>query len=305
MVSPSQRPVVEYPFMNAPAPQVSEDAPRSRSLALVIAGSLMLLAAVLRANPWFGSANTAWPWQILLDSRSPLLTANWSLWLGSGLLAVVLGLWGTRRWRGALLGATALVLLFTCYSGLAGLMIESSSVSLLAGTSLLMAGFLLQTADRAAGADRALRATGALLVLWALACSFEYDAGVAPRAQLFGFGSDILARLTGGDVAVARVNYDDNLASYGALLLACALGLLGLVRLRGTLAGGLGLALVLLFFLIPPVANYFRALGQEGFDATTLAKHANQVLVPAGLALALLGAAVLADLARAADEERA
>ena len=83
--------MVEYPAMAGPAPQLPEDAPRRRSSALVIAGSLMILAALLRANPWFGSANTAWPWEILLENRSPLLTANWSLWLGSGLLASVLG----------------------------------------------------------------------------------------------------------------------------------------------------------------------------------------------------------------------
>ncbi len=302
MVRPSQRPVVEYQAMNARTPQSPEAAPRHRSTSLVIAGSLMLLAALLRANPWFGSANTAWPWEILLESRSPLLTANWSLWLGSGLLAVVLGLWGTQRWRGVLLGAAALVLLFTCYSGLAGLMIEGHSASLLAGASLLLAGFMLQAAKRARAAASALSATGALLAVWALACAFDYGAGVAPRSQLVLLSGDMLARLTGGDVVLERVNYDDDLASYGALLLACLVGLLGLLRVRGTLAGGIGLALVLLFFLVPPVAAYVRALGVEGFDALTLAKHASQVLIPAGLSLALLSAAVLADLAYAAQE---
>ena len=301
MVASSHAPVVEYRAMYSPAPQAPEAAPRRGSAALVIAGSLMLLAALLRANPWFG-ANTAWPWAILWENRSPLLTANWSLWLGSGVLAVVLGIWGTRRWRGVLLGATALVLLFTCYSGLAGLMIEGSSVPLLAGTSLLMAGFLLQSTERAYGAASALSATGALLAVWALACAFDYGVGVAPRAQLVVLGGDMLARLTGGDVVMDRLNYDDDLASYGALLVACLVGLLGLLRVRGSLAGGIGLALVLLFFLIPPVAGYVRALGAEGFDATTLAKHASEVLIPAGLALALLGAAVLADLACAAEE---
>ncbi len=303
MVGPSPAPVVEYPVMNAPAPQVREAAPRCRSTTLVIAGSLMLLAALLRANPWFGSANTAWPWEILLESRSPLLTTTWSLWLGSGLLAVVLGLWGSDRWRGVFLGATALVLLFTCYSGLAGLMIEENSVSLLAGTSLLMAGFLLQATERAPGAASALSATGALLIVWAMACSFDHGAGTAPRAQLFLMVGDMFARLTGQDVSMARVNYDDDLAAYGALLLACVVGLLGLLRVRSTLVGGTGLALVLVFFLVAPVASYFRALGQEGFDATTLAKHASDVLIPAGLALALLGAAVLADLAHAAEKQ--
>jgi len=288
--------------MDARPPPADEATARRRSLALVIAGSLMLLAALLRANPWFGSANTAWPWEILLESRSPLLTASWGLWLGSGVLAIVLGGWGTRRWRSVVLGATCLVLLFTCYSGLAGLMIDSNSVPLLAGTSLLMAGFLLQSVERAPAAATALSATGGLLVIWALACAFDYAPAAEPRSQLTALVHDALARLTGGDVSVARPNYDDILSSYGALLLGCVVGALGLAGLRGALVGRIGLTLVLASFLIPYVASYARALALEGFDATTLAQHASQALIPAGLALALLGAAVLADLARAAEE---
>ena len=288
--------------MDARPPPAEEATARRRSLALVISGSLMLLAALLRANPWFGSANADWPWEILLKQRSPLLTATWSLWMGSAVLAIVVGGWGTRRWRGVILGATCLVLLFTCYSGLAGLMIDTNSVPLLAGTSLLMAGFLLQSVERAPAAATALSATGGLLVIWALACAFDYAPGAEPRSQLGALVNDMLARVTGGDVSLARPNYDDALSSYGSLLVGCAIGALGLVGVRGALVGRIGFTLVLASFLIPFVASYARALAQDGFDATALAQHASQALIPAGLALALLGAAVLADLARAAEE---
>lgn len=304
---PGWRGVVEWRAMAAAdAPTLPTDAPpggAQRSPALVLTGALMLAAALMLANPFFGSSTTDWPWEVLVRARSPLVMANWIMWMLSGVLAIVMGLRGPARWRGTWLAAPALLLGLTCHSKLAGLRIEENSLSVNAGISLLMAGFLLQAWRQHARAARLLSVLGGVLVLWTLACAFDYALVEVPRSQLVVKVHDLVSRLTGGEVTVALPNYDEHLATAGALVLGSALGVLALVGVRGALAGQLGMVLVLAAFCIRPVGSFVRVVSSEGFDAVTLAKHLSEVLVAMGLAWALFCATVVAELVSAGSQD--
>ncbi|MFM8979307.1 MAG: hypothetical protein ACKOSS_02415 [Planctomycetia bacterium] len=288
----------------AHAPTLPTDAPAGagdarRAPALVLAGALMLAAALMLANPFFGSSTTDWPWEVLMRARSPLVMANWILWLLSGVLAIVLGLRGPVGSRATWLAAPALLLGLTCHSKLAGLRIEENSLAVNAGIGLLMAGFLLQAGREHDRAARLLSGLGGVLVLWSLACAFDYALVEVPRSQLVVKVGDLVSRLTGGEVTVALPNYDEHLATAGALVLGSALGVLALVGVRGALAGRLGMVLLLAAFCIRPVSSFVRVVSVEGFDAVTLAKHLAEVLVAMGLSWALFCAVVLSELVSA------
>lgn len=280
-----------------------EPAAPQPSPALVVAGALMLAAALMLANPFFGSASRDWPWEVLVRARSPLLVANWLVWLLSGVLAIVLGARAGARGRGAWLAAPALLLGLTCHSKLAGLRIEENSLAVNAGISLLMAGFLLQAWREHERAARTLSALGGVLVLWTLACAFDFALGEMPRSQLVVKVHDMVARLAGGEVLVSLANYDQHLASAGALVLAAALGVLALLGLRSALVGQVGLVLLLAAFCIRPVGSFVGVVAAEGFDPVTLSKHLAEVLVAMGLAWTMFGAVVVVELvtARAGD----
>ena len=283
--------------MDATGPSTTQPGAR-RSPPLASAGAMMLAAALLMANPFFGASSTSWPWEVLARARSPLLVANWLVWLGAGLLAVVLGLRGRDTWRGTVLAALALLLGFTCHSKLAGLRIEENSLAVNAGISLLMAGFLLQAWGLGDRAARVLSALGGLLVVWTLACAFDYPSGAPPRSQLVVKVHDLVSRLVGGDVLMDLPNYDEHLASAAALLLASALGMLALLGVRGRLSDSLGVVMLVATFAIRPVCTFSRVVAAEGFDAVTFARHVSEVLVTMGMAWCVFMSVVIVDLAQ-------
>lgn len=277
------------------APELELPTGRSRTVAL--AGLLLLLATLLQANPWFGAMDARWPWQVLASGRSPITMANWTLWMATGVTALLWGLFGTPRVRGTVLGAAVLVLLFTCSSHEAGLRLEENSLFVQAGLTALLAGFMLQARGER-GRTVALAAVGGALVLWTLACTFRAEAGLVPRSQLVMDLRDLAALATGSDLPTARAYEPLNLATVAVMLPTALLGVLSLARLRGRAVGWIGCALVLATFLLRPVARYVTSLRDLGFDSVGVARQVSEVLIPAGFGLAFLGAAVLADLVR-------
>jgi hypothetical protein len=275
-----------------------EPTPGQRAPLLAVAGGLLLLAALLQANPWFGASTSAWPWEVFARGRSPISLANWGLWLLTGLAAVAWGLRHAGRLRATLLAAPALVLVFTCSSRQAGLRIEENSLFVLLGVTLLLTAFLQQARGERAGPVRLLAGLGAVLVLWTLTCSFEYAAGQIPRSKLASDVGDLVAYVQGKPVPTARPFLGPNLIAVGALLLSAALGLCAALGLRQRAVGWCGLVATVAVFCVRPLSNYVELLRQSGFDGVTLARQMGEILVPLGLGLAFLGAALLDDLVR-------
>lgn len=281
------------------APDDPDAAHSTASPALVTSGALMLAAGLILANPYAGITDTRWPWDIILASPWRLVSVNWMLWFATALLAVVLGLLGPQRLRAPLLTALALTLVFTCHSQQAGLAIEQHGLSWFVGSAVLSAGFFLGSDGRHARSARALTALGGLVSLWALLASFEQAADGRFGARLLILVGDLKQRIVAGVVPDAVEGYDIELWAYGCAVLAATLGLLSLVGVRGTLVSRIGFLLMLLCFLIPT----FSALGREasgtyGFTWSLVASRSTELLIHTGLALLLLCAAALADLAR-------
>lgn len=276
-----------------PDPRTGQRAPL-----LAVAGGLLLLATLLHANPWFGATSSSWPWQVLARSRSPMTVANWTLWLLTGGVAVAWGLLRAGPLRPTLLAAPTLVLLFTCSSGQAGLRVEENSIFVLLGVTLLLGAFLLLVRGHGTRAVRLGAGVGALLVLWTLTCTFDYDPGALPRSRLASDVGDLVAQVLGRPLPTARPFLAPNLAAVGVLLVSALLGLVAALGLTHRVVGWLGLGLTLAMFCIRPVHRYIELLRDSGFDGVTLARQASEILVPLGLGLAFLGAALLDDLLR-------
>ncbi len=272
------------------------------SPALGIAGTLMVAAGLLLANPFFGVADSRWPWQILAAEPTRINSANWMLWFLTGLAALGLGVTDTRRLRAPLLLGLTLVLAVTCHSQVAGLVVVSNGLAFFAGAAALLAGFQLGADGRSPRSALLYALLGALLVLWALAASFGDLGSGRTGSSLVVLVEDFVTRVRLGSVPDAVPNYDDLLWSYASILGASALGLLGLLGLRGSLISRMGIALVLLCFLVPTFSGLGRDLSAS-FDLARVAGRASEVLIGAGLALTLLAAATLADLARLGGSE--
>lgn len=264
---------------------------------LALAGFLMVGAGLLLANPAFGVADTRWPWEILAREPYRINSVNWMIWFVTALLAIALGLSSTRRWRAPLLTGLALTLAFTCHSQTAGLVIGGNNLAFFAGTAALLAGFLLGAEDRLPRAARALTALGGLMVLWSLAASFRDLNSGRLGSMLLVLLRDLSQRVRTGVVEDAPQNYDEQLWSYGCVMVASAVGLLALVGVRGPLVSRLGLVLVVCYFLIPTFSGLGRDLSSS-FQLDRAAARMTEVLIDTGFALALLAGAALADLAR-------
>lgn len=289
--------------MDAPHDRPAE--PGAASPALVTSGALMLAAGLLLANPYAGITDTRWPWDIILAQPTRLVSMNWVLWFTSALLAVLLGLTRTRGLRAPLLTGLAFTLAVTCHSQQAGLSIQQHGLAWFTGVVVLSAGFFLGSDGRHPRGARALTALGGLVVLWSMLTSFEQGADSRFGARLVILVEDLWTRLSQGVVPDAAEGYDIQLWAYGCAVAAGALGVLALVGVRGTLISRLGFLLVLLCFLIPTFSALGReASGAHGFTWTLFAQRTTEVLIHTGLALLLLSAGALADLARASGESR-
>jgi hypothetical protein len=295
------RGVLEWPAMPA-APEVTEQPARQTSAALIVAGVLMIAAGFLLANPYRGATDTRWPWQILAQSWGERGSLNWTLWFLAALLAIVLGSLPLRRFRAPVLFSLAMLLTINCCARNAGLAITQVTLGWFAGLSLLMAGFLLGAQGRAPTAARSLASLGGLLVLWTLASSFgSVDEGPL-ESHLVVLVRDSITRLGQGTVPGARPNYDIDLWSHAAIILASLVAVLGWLGLRGSLVAVSGLLLVLVYFLVPT----FDKLGQQvgsGLDTRTVFFTLSEVLIHTGLALGVFTAAAAADLTRLESED--
>jgi hypothetical protein len=276
--------------------------PRETSPAMVVSGVLMIVAGLLLANPYRGATDTRWPWEILLAPEAPWRARmNWSIWFLAAVGAIVMGAMRMRRMRAPTLFTCALVLGVMCCAGDAGLAIRQVSMPWFAGLALLMAGFLLQAQGHFPSAARSLASLGAVFVLWTLASSFGAVDGGQPESHLKVLVRDSATRLAQGTVPGARPNYDIDLWSHAAIIIASVTALLGWVGLRGTLAGISGFLLVLVYFLVPT----FDKLGQQfaaaqGGEAVSLTL--SDALIHTGLALGLFSASAIADVVRREGE---
>lgn len=271
--------------MQAQAPAPETAARRPIAWVLFSAGLLMLTAAFLRANPWVGAGRSVWPWELMLETSNRLVTVNWSLWLLAGVLALVWG-WRGGTQRGApVLAALALVLLFTCHAGTAGLPVRFQGLPWLVGTVMLMSGLLMGARREASTTSRLLAGLGALMVVWALAASFKYAPEGVTRSDLHQLLRDIASRVTEGTVEQFDLHRDDALWAYGSVLVGCVLGLLHALGVRGMLLAGLGVVAVLLCFLIPAFSGMGRALAAPGGGAA-VAPLLSEALIDAGMGLA-------------------
>jgi hypothetical protein len=252
---------------------------------LFSAGVLMLVSAFLRANPWVGAGRSLWPWELMLESTNRLVTVNWSLWLLGGALALVWGWRGGTRRGAPVLATLALVLLFTCHAGTAGLQVRFQGLPWLSGTVMLMAGLLMGARAQATSTSRLLAGLGALMVVWALAASFKYAPEGVTRSDLHQLLRDIASRVTEGTVEQFDLHRDDALWAYGSVLVGCLLGLLHALGVRSLLVAGFGVVAVLLSFMIPAFSGLGRALAVPGGGAA-IASLLSEAFIDAGMGLA-------------------
>jgi hypothetical protein len=279
-------------------PEVATPPARRTSPALVVSGVLMIIAGLLLANPYRGATDTRWPWEILFSSEAPARArANWSIWFLFALGAIVMGAMPVRRLRAPVLLTGALILAVTCCARDAGLAITQVTLGWFAGVSLLMAGFLLQAQGYLPSAARSLASLGAVFVLWTLASSFGSGEAGVPEAHLKVIVRDSLTRVAHGTVPDARPNYDIDLWSYSAVIVASVIALAGWVGARGTLVGISGFLLVLVYFLVPTF-DKLGVLFAASSGAEALSLTLSDALIHTGLALGLFSALAVADLAR-------
>jgi hypothetical protein len=269
---------------------------RERSPALVVSGALMIATGLLLANP-DGATDTRWPWQILADWPWERRDANWALWFSSAVLAIVLGLVGTRRVRAPLLFGAALLLFVTCCSRDAGLAVGRYNIAWFAGLALLVAGFLLESEGRWRAAARGCCALGALLTLWTLTLSFDRDALGAPEWRFAKLVDHVFTRVRGLGVPDAPADYDIDLFANFAAVLAAVVGLGNLVGLRGGIVARIGLVLVLLHYLVPTFHRLGVQLGGN-VERGDVFRTLSEVLIQYGLAVSLFAATATADFAR-------
>jgi hypothetical protein len=284
-------------------PELAAPPARTTSLALLVAGALMLVAGLLLANPYAGATDMRWPWQILAqEGTHHRVRMNWSFWFLGALIALGFGWTRFRAWRAPVLLGFALVLTINCSAGNAGLAITQIALPWFVGLCLLMAGFLLEAQGHRRGAARALASLGGILVLWNLASSFSAATEGPTGSYLEVLIRDAFTRLGQGTVPGARPNYDIDLWSYAAVIVAAVIGLLGWFGLRGPLVGITGFLLVLVHYLVPTfdrLGHHFATGPQTQAVFFTL----SEALIHTGLALGIFVAAVVADVARLESED--
>ena len=269
---------------------------KQRSPALIVAGSLMIAAGLLLANP-DGATDTRWPWQILAQWPWTRRDANWALWFLAAILAIVLGAVGTRRTRAPVLFGAALLLFVNCCARDAGLALLRYNLAWFAGLSLLLAGYLLESEGRWRGAARACCALGGFMVLVTLALSFDRDAMGAPLSRLGTLARHVFLRVRGLGVPDAPAHYDTDLFANTTAILAALVGLAALLGVRGGIVARIGLVLVLLHFLVPTFHRLGLQLGGQ-IDRAKVFQTLSEVLIHYGLALCVFTAAAAADFAR-------
>jgi hypothetical protein len=252
---------------------------------LFSAGVLLLAAAFLRANPWVGAGRSVWPWELMLETSNRLVTVNWALWMLGGVLALVWGWRGGTRRGAPYLAALALVLLFTCHAGTAGLKVRFQGLPWLAGTVMLMSGLLLGAREKATPTSRLLAGLGALIVVWSLAASFKYAPEGVTRSDLHQLLRDIVSRVSEGTVEQFDLHRDDALWAYGSVLVGCVLGALHALGVRGMLLAGFGVVAVLLCFMIPAFSGMGRALAAPG-GSSAIVPLLSESFIDAGMGLA-------------------
>jgi hypothetical protein len=269
---------------------------------MIVAGALLVLAPLLRANPWFGSADQNWPWNANRPAPDALRDANWILWGLLGIWALVLGVVGARRVRAPVALALAFVLLVNCHSGQAGLVVNQIFTWTTA-LAALFGGFLalpsvpddpLSPRPSALPA-RLLAGLGALGLLWILAVSFDAEPGGPIEARLPRVVSDAVDRVLHGPLPGMKETYDEILAQTGCFLVAALLGLAVAAGLTARIVGTIGLCLLLLGWLIPTFAHFGRVPLHE-YSATLVARVLSEALIDAGLALAVVTGVALADI---------
>jgi type III secretory pathway component EscS len=285
------------------APELTLTQPREHSLTLVIAGCLMVAAGLMLANPWVGATDTRWPWQIIAKEWPRRGAVNWTLWFVAALAGIGFGCSRMRRLRAPLSFGFAVALAATCCARDAGLAIDKVNLAWFTGVTLLLAGFLLEAQGGARDAARSLGALGGVLILWTLGSSFTPLADGTLDAHLEILVRDTLTRLGGGTVPDERPEYDIQLWSHAAVIVASTISLLTWVGLRGALVGTCGFLLVLVYLLVPTFDKLGQQFATTGFDTRTVFFTLSEVLIHTGLALAIFVAAAVADLVRLEDAD--
>jgi hypothetical protein len=283
------------------APSYQASPASERAWSSVVAGAVMVLAGLLLANPQ-GAKSTEWPWQILARWPWDRIDANWAIWYLTAVLAIVLGWNGARSWRAPLLGGLGLLLLVTCCSGKAGIVLGNQPYLWYVGVSTLATGLLLEIDGRRPRAARAACVLGGFTLIAMLAVLFGPSPEGTLRSHLEQVPTDVIRRALGQAVPDAREGYEILLLAAAASLLAALLGLARGVGLRGGLVARIALLLLLLDFLIPT----FHKLGSQFASTITVAavfSTLSEVLVHSGLALSLLLTAAGVDLARLSEPE--
>lgn len=257
------------------------------------AGVFMLLGLLLYANPQFGFRASQWPWE-LVHGDAPLATkATILLWALAGLWGLVSAVGIAPRSRSVLTAGLAFALLLLCtLPELGELRVDTDLVALVAMIAL-GSGLLLLRDVETVPLARVLAFGGGLLIAWAYAFSFREQTPtlvelVRDVRALFGSGP--------GSGEVTQV-----LLPRLVLLAAGFLGVLLGLGAGGRRWAGTGLTLLLVFLLLPSLADLVDALGEEAPRAEAgrlVAEHGTAALVSSGLALWLLASHAIADLAR-------
>jgi hypothetical protein len=271
------------------------DAPRrTTSAALSLAGLLLVGTLFLESNPQFGE-NLDWPWETFRRSVSDLRRATVLVWAAAGLWAFFAGFVPAGRRRGAVALALAAPLAVLCTTPSAGFEVETLRLPQLLAVIALGAGLLLflrPLSQRTAAVLAFLG--GAVLLLWHVT---HFSEG---RADLAWMWDDLVAFVKGEAMSSAAPDYGWRvLVPRWLATAAAAMGVLAALGVRWR-SWNVVAFLALLVSLLLPTAVAF-AKGADAVTHTVVTARVLEALVADAVALFVLGALAVVDVARASE----
>ena len=264
---------------------------------LAVAGFAMLLTPFLMANPWFGVKSDLWPWGLFRSSTDVLVKAAFALWTVIGLWAFITAFRSSRRGRAVPLMALSLVLLVWICTQHAGLTIEHYNFDEML-SFIILGGSALAVGHPS---TRRIARIGLLFGGLGVLAYYALNSEAGSVSVMEQTVDEVrLAMAKGVDAVGPPADHQIELVTAPriVLMIAASLGILVAIGLPGAFLGKLIFVLLLIALAGRIVAG---PIVMQQTNVEDMVQQLVTVLVAGGLALWLVGSAVIADAMRADD----
>lgn len=280
-------------------PPPSEPSPLGPSLfspPLAVTGLLMLLSVFATSNPFFGTAQKIWPWEMLAQGHNSLLVeVVFLLWTATAFWCLGMAFSTSVRVRAIGTAMLALPLLIEASGGLGGLTIELVNINGMVPMMLMGGGFLIARNPATRGLGACLAGSGGILLVWALATGFGQEGG---DARLLTWWNDFLIVLQDPGHGFERVNHIWwDIIPQGLVLLGAVLGVLALLGLRTRMFVTIAFWVVAVGVFFPGCVGIVLQM-LEGSGLTTILREVLSVFIGHGALLWMVGSFTLQDFGK-------